>query len=319
MKKILCMLALLTVPAYASAQEPAKETPKARAIRWRENYAKAVEEAARTSKPILADFEADWCGWCKKLDRETFGNGDVIKLVETFFVPVRIDTDHEPKISARFAVKGLPTILLLSPDGKELRRLSGFRPADKFLSELRQTIKSAATLDELRKAAEKNPGDLDSIRAWARATFASGNREEAEAILAGALKRKPLEASLLLEIADIKRAGGQADEARKLYEQILSLGAAKAGSSFGKAHLPLARLLLGRKQYKEAMKTLSGYIGHGEGEDGLAEAFFLRSYIHSVQDRDREALRDLHKVLELDPDGEYGTRASYIIDLVDQK
>ncbi len=319
MKKTICLLALLTAPSYCLGQDTPKAAAKPRAIQWRESYPKALEEAARTTKPILADFEADWCGWCKKLDRETFGNAEVIKLVETFFVPVRIDTDHQPKISAKFEVKGLPTILLLNPGGKEIKRLSGFRPAEKFLSELRQTIKSAAALDELRKAAEKNPGDLDSVRAWARATFASGNSTAAEEILSGALKRKPMEASLLLELADIKRSGGQAGGARKLYKQVLSLGETRGGSSFLKAHLPLARLYLGGKQYKAALETLSAYISRVKNGKGLPEAYFLRSYVHSVEDRDTEALKDLRKVLELDPDGEYGTRADYIIDLVKQE
>ena len=51
----------------------------------------------------------------------------------------------------------------------------------------------------------------------------------------------------------------------------------------------------------------------------MVEAFFLRSYAYSVLDRDGEALADLRKVLALDPDGDYGARAAYIIDLVDQK
>ena len=319
MNKTICLLVFLTTPSYGLAQDNPKAAPKPRAIQWRESYPKALEEAARAAKPILADFEADWCGWCKKLDRETFGNAEVIKLVEAFFIPVRIDTDHQPKISAEFKVKGLPTILLLSPEGKELKRLSGFRPADKFLSELRQALKSAAALDELRKAVEKDPGDLDSVRAWARASFASGNPAAAEKILSDALRRKPMEASLLLELADIKRSGGQANEARELYKQILSLGEARAGSSFQEAHLPLARLQLGGKQYKPALETLSAYINRGKSGKGLPEAYFLRSYVHSVEDRDTEALKDLRKVLELDPDGEYGTRAGYIIDLVKQE
>ena len=319
MKKTLCLLALLTASSYCPGQDTPKPAPKPRAIQWRESYPKALEEASRSTRPILADFEADWCGWCKKLDRETFGNAEVIKLVETFFIPVRIDTDHQPEISAKFEVKGLPTILLLSAEGKELKRLSGFRPAEKFLTELRQAIKSAATLDELRKAAEKNPGDLDSVRAWARATFASGNPGAAEKILSGALKGKPMEPGLLLELADIKRSAGKTAEARELYKQILALGDTRGGSSFQQAHLPLARLQLGGKQYKAALETLSAYISRVKSGKGLPEAYFLRSYVHSVEDRDTEALKDLRKVLELDPDGEYGTRAGYIIDLVKQE
>ena len=100
---------------------------------------------------------------------------------------------------------------------------------------------------------------------------------------------------------------------------MLSLGEARGGKSFRKAHLPLARLQLGGKQYKAALETLSAYISRAGNEEGLPEAYFLRSYVHSVEDRDTEALKDLRKVLELDPDGEYGTRADYIIDLVKQE
>lgn len=317
MKTLTCILLFLSTSLVA--QVPAETDTKTRAIRWRKSYATALEEAARTSRPLLIDFEADWCGWCKKLDRETFGNGDVIRLVEKLFVPVRIDTDREPKLSEKFGVKGLPTILLLGPNEKELQRLSGFRPAEKFLGELRQTIRTTASLAELKNAAEKNPGDLGAIRAWARAVFASGNSAEAEAILSGALERNPLEASLLLEIADLKKAGGKPAAARKLYEQVLALGAKKAGDSFRKAHLPLAKLLLGNKDYQGALKTLTLYTDRGKGADDLAEAFFLRSYAYSVLDQDEEALTDLRKVLVLDPDGDYGSRAAYIIDLVDRK
>ena len=117
MKTITFTLAFLAAVAGAFAQEePAKTGAKKKAINWRENYAGALQEAVRTSRPLLIDFEADWCGWCKKLDRETFGNGDVIRLVEQFFIPVRIDTDREPKLSAKFEVRGLPTILLLGPN-----------------------------------------------------------------------------------------------------------------------------------------------------------------------------------------------------------
>ena len=68
------------------------------------------------------------------------------------------------------------------------------------------------TRDELKKAAEKSPSDLGAVRAWARAVFASGDGVEAEKILAGALDRNPLESSLLLDIADLKKAAGNTAE-----------------------------------------------------------------------------------------------------------
>ncbi|MEC9032456.1 MAG: hypothetical protein VYB15_11275, partial [Planctomycetota bacterium] len=82
---------------------------------------------------------------------------------------------------------------------------------------------------------------------------------------------------------------------------------------------PLAKILLGKKDYQGAIQTLTAYTGQEKKDPGMVEAFFLRSYAYSVLDRDGKALADLRKVLALDPDGDYGARAAYIIDLVDQK
>ena len=222
-------------------------------------------------------------------------------------------------MSAQRRDNRMPTILLLSPNEKELQRLRGFRPAEKFLGELRQTIKTTSSLGELEKAVKKNPADLGAIRAWARAVFASGDEARAEPLLADALQKNPGDAAILLEIADIKKAGGQPAAARKLYDQILAQGAGKAGDSFRRAHLPLAKILLGKKDYQGAIQILTAYTGQEKKDPGMVEAFFLRSYAYSVLDRDGKALADLRKVLALDPDGDYGARAAYIIDLVDQK
>ena len=97
------------------------------------------------------------------------------------------------------------------------------------------------------------------------------------------------------------------------------MGAKKGSASYLKAHLPLAKILLGKKDYQGALQTLTAYSSHGKEGGNLAEAFFLRSYVYSVLDRDGEALADLRRVLALDPEGDYGSRAAYIIDLVDQK
>ena len=86
------MMGLVMGAVALSAQAADKvELEGAKVGVWTMDYDAAVKLAGEKKLPLMLNFTgSDWCGWCKKLDRETFGNAEVIKLVETFFIPVRI-------------------------------------------------------------------------------------------------------------------------------------------------------------------------------------------------------------------------------------
>ena len=43
-------------------------------INWRPDVTAAMSEARRTGKIVMIDVYTDWCGWCKRMDRDTYAN-----------------------------------------------------------------------------------------------------------------------------------------------------------------------------------------------------------------------------------------------------
>jgi thioredoxin-related protein len=60
----------------------------------------------------------------------------VSELISQRFVPVRIHIKEQSTMWKRFDVRWTPTVLVLAPDGKEIRRVEGFLPQDDLLGQL---------------------------------------------------------------------------------------------------------------------------------------------------------------------------------------
>jgi len=56
---------------------------------WNTGYPRGIRE----KKIILVDAYTDWCGWCKKMDRDTYSNQDIIKKINKHFVPIKFNPE----------------------------------------------------------------------------------------------------------------------------------------------------------------------------------------------------------------------------------
>ena len=110
--------------------------------RWQDYSAAGLQAARDGQRPMVIDFFAEWCLPCKELDRNTFGDSEVIRSLERFelFKADLTSFESEPVRGLRdqFDIIGVPTIVFIDSRGTELTdlRLYGFEPPGAFLERL---------------------------------------------------------------------------------------------------------------------------------------------------------------------------------------
>ncbi len=104
-------------------------------VRWETDWNRGFERARREGKPVLVNFYADWCVWCKHLDTITFRDQKVAALLADQVVPLNVNIDGNVQELLRdHRIEAPPTIVVFSAVGAELGRIPGYLPPTGFLS-----------------------------------------------------------------------------------------------------------------------------------------------------------------------------------------
>lgn len=156
MKKYL-VLAFLAVNSGVWAQEHKVTQPDLAGhggpVKWM-SFEQAVEKSKTEKRKIFIDVYTDWCGWCKVMDKNTFSEEQVARILNEKFYPVKLDAEQTADIQFQgttfkfvpYGNKGshqlamallnnqmsYPTVVFLDEDFRMIQPLAGYQKAEEF-------------------------------------------------------------------------------------------------------------------------------------------------------------------------------------------
>ena len=143
------ILILISAVSMGYAQTQTHAGP----VNWM-TFEQAIEANNKEKKPLFIDVYTTWCGPCKMMDKFTFSDAEVAKILNTNFYPVKLDAEQREDITTlgttfKFVASGssgyhqlaasllnnnlqYPTVVFMSEDVKIIQALPGFRKPPEF-------------------------------------------------------------------------------------------------------------------------------------------------------------------------------------------
>jgi uncharacterized protein len=95
-------------------------------VEWRAWSQEAFDRAQAENKPILLDIGAVWCHWCHVMDRESYEDPELARIINYHYIAVKVDRDERPDVDARYQAAvsaisgqgGWPLTAFLTSDGR---------------------------------------------------------------------------------------------------------------------------------------------------------------------------------------------------------
>jgi thioredoxin-like negative regulator of GroEL len=169
-------------------------TTSARAeLIWTEGGANQILAEAKARKlPVFLVFEAEWCGFCRRLEKETL-TSPLVQKTPADYIAGRIDVDLPEGADAakRWNVTGLPSLVILSSAGTLAASETGFRSDQQLALLLRDALARALPLDALITKAEDSGAEPRDLIAAARGLMDDQRAAEARPFLERALGLLP--------------------------------------------------------------------------------------------------------------------------------
>jgi len=147
MKRIYALLIIgvmgLTM-AFTTAHYAKKDAKEVKWYNWNDGYPLGDKK----DKIIMVDIYTSWCGWCKRLDHDTYGNEEIIDMLSKDFITVKLNPEDnsskyildKQELTGSALVNaltnggtsGYPTIVFIYPKKKQVFFQAGYQDPKAF-------------------------------------------------------------------------------------------------------------------------------------------------------------------------------------------
>ena len=133
-------------PPERAETQPVKDQPSS----WT-SFNAAMEESQRTGKPVLIDFNAEWCPPCQRLKREVFDDWSLGRAVQVAVIPVSIvdrireegrNAEEVQDLQRRYSVDAFPTLVVTSARTGRSVQARGYGGPQATMAWINQAAKS---------------------------------------------------------------------------------------------------------------------------------------------------------------------------------
>ena len=99
---------------------------------WRD-YKEGIAFAKKINRPIMITFISEQCRYCKRMDKKTFADLEVVRALNEQFVSIKVDVNRNVNLARMYGATYLPTILFLTPQEEGIGKIIGYRSAHDLL------------------------------------------------------------------------------------------------------------------------------------------------------------------------------------------
>ncbi|MBT8253320.1 MAG: thioredoxin family protein [Bacteroidia bacterium] len=128
---------ILFLSVFILNATPVESISSQNLIEWK-SYAMGMDAAKNNNRLVFLHFYAKWCGYCAKMEKESFQDDSIAEYLNDNFISIRVDVDEEQSIAEVYNVYALPTTYFFTSSGEKLGPVPGYISKDRLLTMLKK-------------------------------------------------------------------------------------------------------------------------------------------------------------------------------------